>query len=366
MKESVRQVLVEAVTEDGEYYTYFVPVVVFTEVERRSRFEHELVKRHENREAGLCPCGRVRSRGYRTCAACRCKARLRKRRQREPERKVRQAYSLLPKQFRQIHKGDLSAALWRYQSERKHRGDCIPPPRPKALSLRCPVGAAQRFVTNTLRTAGTGSVRHCMRVTARGRASKGGRAAAVRASRLLRDPEVKRAIEEAEHCLLIRREHERQQMSQTKRAQRAALIEARLVSTGGGGPHSRSAVRARRWRGEPVRRNPDVAGVEPCPIRATLRARSAGGLTGSIDEGGGAIPGGRSGNVSSRGGGMLRGPGRCGTRHATANGYERSSSSNGPEVPEVDTILEDPKVVQTVQERYWQRIARNFDAAWFG
>ena len=76
--------------------------------------------------------------------------------------------------------------------------------------------------------------------------------------------------------------------------------------------------------------NLSVAGVEPCPIGATLRARGAGGLIGNIDGSGGTIPGGRSGNVSSRGGGILRGPGRCRTLHATANNNGRCSSSNGP------------------------------------
>ena len=365
MKESVRQVLVEAVTEDGEYYTYFVPVVAFTEVERRSRFEHELVKRHENREAGLCPCGRVRSRGYRTCTACRCKARLRKRRQREPERKVRQAHSLLPKQFRQIHKGDLSAALWRYQSERKTRGACVPP-RPQPLAFDALPERRQRFVAKYVTNGRNGQRAALYAGYGAGSASRGGRAAAVRASRLLRDPEVKRAIEEAEHYLLIRREHERQQESQTKRAEIASMIEARLVPGERGGPHSRSAVRARRWRGEPVRREPGRCrcGAVPDPGYASCekcrRAHREYRREWRSDPWRAEWEREQSRRRHAERARPVWDPAR--DRERRRMEFDRE----WPEVPEVDAILEDPIVVQTVQERYWQRIARNFDAAWFG
>ena len=365
MKESVRQVLVEAVTEDGEYYTYFVPVVVFTEVERRSRFEHELVKRHENREAGLCPCGRVRSRGYRTCAACRCKARLRKRRQREPERKVRQTYSLLPKQFRQIHKGDLSAALWRYQSERKHRGDCIPP-RPKALSFDALSEQRQRFVTKYVTNGRSGQCAALYAGYGAGSASKGGRAAAVRASRLLRDPEVKRAIEEVERYLSIQREHERKEQLCTKRAEIASTIEAPLASAGVRGPYSRSAVRARRWRGEPVRREPERCRCGAVPDRGYAscekcrRAHREYRRQWRSDPFRAEWEREQSRRRHAERARPARDPERDGERQRT------DFEQQWPEVPEVDAILEDSLVVQTVQERYWRRIARNFDAAWFG
>ena len=186
LDESVRQFLLETTTNDGELSTYSVPVAGQTDLDRRSRFVQELAKRRKNQDAGLCSCGRPPSSGYRTCTACRSKARLRKRRQREPEGKVRQVYSLLPKRFRQIYKGDLSAALWRYQSERKNRGACVPL-RPQPLAFDALSEQRQRFVAKYV-TNGRNGQRAALYAGYGARsASKGGRAAAVRASRLLRD-----------------------------------------------------------------------------------------------------------------------------------------------------------------------------------
>ena len=349
----------------AELSTYSVPVAGQTDLDRRSRFVQELAKRRKNQDAGLCSCGRPPSSGYRTCTACRSKARLRKRRQREPEGKVRQVYSLLPKRFRQIYKGDLSAALWRYQSERKNRGACVPP-RPKPLAFDALSEQRQRFVAKYVTNGRNGQRAALYAGYGAGSASWGGRAAAVRASRLLKDPEVRRAIEEAEHYLSTRHEHERQQESQTKRAEIASMIEARLVPGERGGPHSRSAVLARRWRGEPVRREPERCRCGAVPDRGYASCERCRGAHREYRR--------QWRNDPWRAEWERKQSRRRHTERTrpvwdSARDRERRRMEfdwEWPEVPEVDAILENSVVVQTVQERYWRRIARNFDAAWFG
>ena len=201
-----------------------------------------------------------------------------------------------------------------------------------------------------------------------GSASRGGRAAGVRASRLLKEPGSE-ACNRGSGALPLNpmRTRTPANESQIKRAEIASMIEARLASTGRG----RSAFPIRCPGQEMAGRacaagTWSVAGVEPCPIRATLSCEKCRRSHREYRREWRSDPWRAEWEREQS---RRRRAERARPVWDPARDRERRRMEfdrEWPEVPEVDAILEDPIVVQTVQERYWRRIARNFDAAWFG